>query len=407
MVHRLDIQISADDHQAMLEDLDERLSSSGPDRPDGPGDPGVTDLDEDPIWVPVTLSFEGLEWTHVGMRYKGNSSLQAAWQSGVRKLAFRLNFDMYEDKYPEIDDQRFYGFQKMTFSNGYKDSSLMRDKLAGDLFRAGGVPVARSAFAAVYVDHGEGPVYFGLYTMIEDPSDAMLDSQFEDGSGNLYKPEEDGASWESFVEAGFYKKTNEDSGFEDIQAAIAALLASQEDAEAWREGFEPVFDVYGFLRMLAINQVMVNWDSYGCMPHNYYIYADPAADGQFAWIPWDLNESLMEGTMRDCFSESILLDEIGDDWPLIRKLLDDEEYRQVYLAELQLALDDSLELTAFSEQVDANHALIEAYVVGPEAVEESPYTFLRSSVDFENSTDELKQHLTDRHAAVNAVLGNN
>jgi spore coat protein CotH len=91
---------------------------------------------------------------------------------GILKLSFRFNFDKYEDEHPDTKNQRFYGFKKMTFSNGFKDSSLIRDKVAADLFRAAGVPAARGTFVRVYLDHGDGPVYMGLYTMIEDPSDA-------------------------------------------------------------------------------------------------------------------------------------------------------------------------------------------------------------------------------------------
>ena len=43
----------------------------------------------------------------------------------------------------------------------------MREKVGSDLFRDFGVPCARSVFCRVYVDFGEGPVYFGLYTMLE------------------------------------------------------------------------------------------------------------------------------------------------------------------------------------------------------------------------------------------------
>jgi len=39
----------------------------------------------------------------------------------------------------------------------------------------------------VYVDTGNGPVYWGLYTVFEDPSDKMLEYQFENPNGNLYK----------------------------------------------------------------------------------------------------------------------------------------------------------------------------------------------------------------------------
>ena len=400
IVHEFKITVSAEDYQTTMDDLDEKLSSNGP----------VMDLSvEDPIYVPVTVELDGITWHYVGMRYKGNSSLSTAWKSGILKLAFRLDFDRFEDDYPEILNQRFYGFEKMTFSNAFKDTSFIRDKIAGDIFREGGVPVARSAFASVHVDYGEGPVYFGLYTMIEDPSDAMLDTQFDDGSGNLYKPEDDGADWVSFVESGFPKKTNEDSDYSDIQAAIAALHGDRSDEAAWRASLEAVFDVHGFLRVLALNQAMVNWDSYGCMPHNYYIYADPSDDYRFAWIPWDLNESLLPESRTGCDPETIFFENTGDDWPLIRYILDDPEYAELYRAELETALNGAFSVSSVTERVQQAHDLVAPYVVGPTAVEASPYTFLGSEEDFNNSlrgdSDSLLDHVDSRHAVVSEALG--
>ncbi len=407
VVHRFDITIGSEDYQATLDDLADKLSGGGP----GGGPPGGDmDSDEDPIFVPVTLEFDGLTWWHVGMRYKGNSSLRSAWQSGTRKLAIRLNFEMYDTQYLEVTNQRFYGFEKMTFSNAFKDDSLIRDKVAAEIFREGGIPVARSAFARIYIDYGEGPVYFGLYTMIEDPSNKMLDTQFDDDNGNLYKPEGDGAKWGTYVEEHFDKKTNwTNPDFSDVEAAFDALHADRSDAASWRTGLEEVFDVDGFLKCLAINQAMENWDSYGFMSHNYYIYADPSDGGRFTWFPWDLNEAMLERNVDGQDSGSVLLDEITDDWPMIRYLLDDDVYLDTYKAELQAALEGSFAIDKVHAKMDTYHALIAPYVVGPESEEKTPYTFLGSADDFNNSLttgqNALKPHVEARHTAVKEALG--
>ena len=245
----------------------------------------------DPMYVPVTITYDGRAWTQVGMRYKGNSSLMAAGANAGGKIPFRLNFDRYEDETPAIRNQRFYGFQELTFSSNFGDDSQMRELLATEILRDRGVPAARAAFYRIVVDTGTGPEYWGLYTMIEDPSDgAMLDAQLGSSSGNLYKPDGPGADWTRFTPEGFAKKNNEDrADFSDVSAAVAALHAPRTDAQAWRSALETRLDVDGFLRWLAVNTVMENWDSYGVMPHNYYLYGDPARRGQLRWIPWDHN----------------------------------------------------------------------------------------------------------------------
>jgi hypothetical protein len=395
---RLDLEISPEDHQAMMDDL-EALYGGVP----GPGS------DADPIWVPVTVRYDGETWTRVGMRYKGNSSLRTAYQQGIRKLPFRLDFDQWEDDFPEVRDQRFLGFKKMTFSNGFKDSSLIREKLGGDLFRAAGLPAARGAFARVHVDLGDGPIYFGLYTMVEDPSDELLAAQFGDGSGNLYKPDGPAAAWQTFAAADFDKETNEDAAdWSDVQAAIAALNADRTDAAAWRAGLEATLDVASLLRLLALNQTIVNWDTYGCMTHNYYLYGDPGQGGRLVWFPWDLNESMLVFSPPGCQPTSVLLDEVDDRWPVIRYLLDDPEYRSVYLAELAALLDQVFTVEAVQPRMQAYHDLVAPHAVGAEG-EVAPYTFLRNEADFELSLTSpqggLIPHLEARRAAVQAALG--
>ena len=43
------------------------------------GGGGGMDMEENPIYRPCTLNFEGKIWYHVGIRFKGNSSLRSSW----------------------------------------------------------------------------------------------------------------------------------------------------------------------------------------------------------------------------------------------------------------------------------------------------------------------------------------
>ncbi|MDF1562202.1 MAG: CotH kinase family protein [Deltaproteobacteria bacterium] len=399
-VRRLDLIIGAETWQAMQDDLDQLLSTRPP-----PG--GST---ADPAWVEVDLEYEGLRWERVGMRYKGNSSLRFAYERGVDKKAFRLNFDKFSDDTPETVNQRFFGFKKMTFSNGFADESLMRDKLAADLFRSAGVPAARGAFVRVYFDLGEGPVFAGLYTMIDDPADEVLGSQFADDTGNLYKPEGDAAHWTRFDAAAFEKKTNETSGdTADVEAAIAALNAATTDAATWRANLEAAFDVEGFLLWLAANQVLENWDTYGWMTHNYYLYGDPSQGGRIVWIPWDLNEALKHrDSPMATNADSVLLDEIGSEWPLIRRLLDDPVYRARYQEHLRALVDGPLAEATVTPLAQAYHELIAPYVVGPESTETPPFSTLPPTPGVFGDSVEgslgILPHLAARRAAVEAAL---
>ncbi|MDY0020270.1 MAG: CotH kinase family protein [Anaerolineae bacterium] len=360
-----------------------------------PGNMG--DNDENPIWVPVTIEFEDGTWTNVGLRFKGNSSLRSTWSSGNLKLPLRLNFDKFEDENPEIDDQRFYGFKELTLSSNFSDASFLREKITADIFREAGVPAAQTAFYEVYVDYGEGPVYFGLYTMVEVVEDTIIETQFDDDSGNVYKPSGNGATFAegTFSEEAFEKQTNEDEGdWSDVEALFEALHAEVRttDPEAWRSGLEAVFDVDGFLNWLAVNTVVQNWDTYGSMSHNYYLYHDPTTD-QLTWIPWDNNMAL-SGAGRQT-TGALDLANVNANWPLIRYLMDDEIYHAKYITDVEAVVNGAFEPAKMETTYRELAALIEPYVLS----ENAEHTTLKSEEAFAGAVEELVKHVATRHEA--------
>ncbi|MFH1748905.1 MAG: CotH kinase family protein [Planctomycetota bacterium] len=367
--------------------------------PPGDGDQ-FSLLPRNPIYVPCTMEFEGKTWWDVGIRFKGNSSLMHPWQIGVAKLPLRLDLDEFEDDYPEIDDQRFFGFKELALSNNFRDPSFLREKVVHDIFREAGVPSPRTAFYRMYVDFGEGSMYFGLYTMTEVPDDPMLETQFGADSGNLYKPEGIGATWVSFDEESFPKKTNKSTeDWSDVEAAIAALHADRSDPAAWRAGLEATLNVDEFLRWLAVNTLIQNWDSYGNTPQNYYLYSDPADADCLYWIPWDCGEAFKSGAGGQPFAPlSLELDEVDENWPLIRFLMDDPVYWATYASHVQDVIEGACAVETTQERFLAAHDLIAPYVTGADS-EQPEYTFLFDSQEFDTELDNLLNHVIQRNEA--------
>ena len=378
-------------------------------RPGGGLPMGGLDTDQNPVWVPATIEFEGNSWTNAGIRFKGNSSLQRTWGSGTMKLPFKLDFDEFEDDTPEIEDQRFYGFKQLTLASNFGDDSLLKEKATADVFRDAGVPSAHTAFYRVYVDYGEGPVYFGLYTMVEVVDDTVIQDQFEDDSGNVYKPDGTGASFAdgTFSEASFDKETNQDEAdWSDVLALFDALHADQRttDPAAWRGELESVFDVDGFLKWLAVNTVVQNWDTYGTMSHNYYLYNDPTT-GLLTWIPWDNNEALKVSMGGHRGAMALDLSSASDSWPLISYLRDDELYYARYVSYVQETINGAFEPSKMAELYQELHDLIQPYVTG-DAGEIAGYTFLTSDAAFDAALEALIDHVYSRYDAAQAFLEN-
>ena len=416
-VKRLDFVITEERWQSMLDDMTATYGEfggtsggSGPQQGGGPGGQQggtstLVDTDEDPIFVPGEVYYNGKQWYRVGLRFKGNSSLQSSWEAGILKLSFKMDFDEYEDDYPQIKNQRFYGFKKFSLKNNYDDDSQMREKIAADVFKDAGLAVSNTAFYTLYIDHGNGPEYFGLYTLVEEVDGSVLDTQFTSDDGNLYKPEDGSANFAegTFSADDFEKKTNEDD--EDWSDIIAMFAALHDDAltttsATWRENLEAVFDVDGFIKYMAVNGIIQNWDTYGRMPHNYYLYNDPETE-KLTWIPWDNNEALQDGKQGGSLALDFS-DLDGDEWPLIAKIYADDVYKARYDELLSEVISGAFETNSIQAKYETYSALIAPYAT----TELDGYSFLQSGNDFYTGVETLNSHATSRATAVETYLSN-
>ncbi|NOS92604.1 MAG: CotH kinase family protein, partial [Cyclobacteriaceae bacterium] len=353
-------------------------------------------------YVAVSLKFNDKEWYKVGLRLKGNSSLSSTWGSGIYKLPFRLNFDKFEDDYPQIKNQRFYGFKEFSLSPGYKDNSLIREKVTADIFRMAGIPAAQTAFYKVYIDFGSGLKYCGIYTLTEVVDDSMIKTQFGEGSGNIYKPE---STRQTFSATLFEKKNNETANdFTDVQAFVTALNSSVRSSNPaqWRANLEQTFNVDHFVKWLAVNTTLVNWDTYGVMAHNYYFYHHTT--NKLTWIPWDNNEALSSRSGPGGGSVALQLSTVGSGWPLIRYVADDATYYAKYKTYVRSFTDDVFTSTKMDALFTKYHTMISPYVMGPEETEVSKYTHLTSGSAFSSELATLKQHVISRKQAVDAFV---
>ncbi len=409
-VQRMDITLTSSNWSAMKSDLSSNINKVN-----------SSSSDYTPVWKPCTVTFNDTDWYNVGVRFKGNSSLSSAYNSGVMKLSFKLDFDEFEDDYPELKNQRFYGFKQLNVGNNYKDNSLMREKVVSDLFRAFGLASANTAFYELYVDTGSGAQYFGLYTLVEEVDDTVIETQFSDGSGNLYKPDGDAAQFykNSYDTDEFDLKTNTSTpDYSDVLALYNAINDSSRtsDPTAWQEELERVFDVDAFLKWLAANAVIQNWDTYGRMSHNYYIYNNPATS-KLTWIPWDNNEALQSSSSNSTGNmggmgggsssmsaiEVSSMGSVSSSWPLISYLYDVDEYVDIYKGYLQQFIDEVF-VTA---DLQALYTEYSALLKESAEAEEYGYSFFSrnsASSEFSSAVTTLKSHAQSRYTTVSSYL---
>ena len=407
-VNELEITIGADNWTAIRNNMKALYGfdfGSG-----GMGGPPGTFPTTEPDYVQTTVKFKGKTWQHVGFRLKGNSTLSTAWRSGIYKLPFRLDFDKFEDVQPSIKNQKFYGFKELSFSPGVKDNSLIREKLGSDIFRMAGMPAAQSAFYKVYIDFGAGMKYCGVYCGLELPDDKMVIQQLGEDAGNLYKPE---SKLATFIQTEFEKKNNELAGdFGDVSGFVKALQSTKRssDVVAWRTGLEAIFNVDHFTKYLAINNAIVNWDTYGVMAHNYYLY-NHSSKG-LMWIPWDHNESFSKspgitgttgGPTGPGNALSLTMNEVGTGWPLINYIANDAVYFEKYKSHMRDFKNGVFQQNTLDAMIDKYYDLITPFVVGANG-EQPNYTHLSNAAAFTAERAALKTHVSNRIALINQFL---
>ena len=389
-VHTIDVTISEDDWAELLE------------KP----------TDKKKYEVSVNIDGENIE--SVSFATKGNTSLSSVADSDSDRYSFKVNFGKY------VDDQTYYGLDKLNLNNVFGDATYMKDYLSYTIFREAGAEAPLTSYVWLTIN-GED---YGLYLAVEDVSDSYLERN-HDGEGELYKPETeqlDNVGKAGGKKGGKKGEKTEDStggkssefpggmpegfggGFgetakgadlaysddeitsypdifdnaetkvdeEDEQRVIAALKALSEN-----KNLDEYLYTDEIIRYFAAHNFVLNYDSYtGNMLHNYYLYEN---DGKLSMIPWDYNSSFgtfggmgMGGPDKEESRDATSLINIGIDTPLSGTTADsrpmwnwivsNDEYLEQYHKAFETLISEYFESGRFEEETDALYEMLLPYV---------------------------------------------
>jgi len=301
-------------------------------------------------WANLTLTDNSGEqyFDSVGVRLKGNSS----YNHPGNKKAFKIDFNKY------VVGQDYDGLKKLNFSNGFKDPSVIREKVFFDISHAVGVKAPRTNFANVYMNG----VFWGFYTVVEQIDDQFLDWAIEDDDGNLFKagdnfdPGEGAADLEyygdsqSSYETRYELKTNEEENdWTDLVDFIDWVNNSSDEDFAAQINERMEFTEY--LRSLALDNLFSNLDSYLGSARNYYIYHNISTD-KWEWIKWDGNESFGLYANGVNNIEYLDLDYVNNSRPLIERIYDDNDLYQQYLLQMCDITENYFNSQYMNERID-------------------------------------------------------
>jgi hypothetical protein len=95
-------------------------------------------------------------------------------------------------------------------------------------------------------------------------------------------------------------------------------------------------------------------------------------------------------------SVSFSMENVTDQWPLIRYLVDDPVYHERYDEILSHVAEESFNITELEEKIDTYHVLVESSVTGQNGEREG-YTYLSGDADFDAAYDEMKSHIRSQY----------
>jgi len=244
-----------------------------------------TDVD-----VPASVTVDGKLYRDVGIHFRGNSSYFTV-PSGLKR-SLNLSFDFVHGK------QRLGGYRTLNLLNSHTDPTYLRTELYNEIARQY-IPAPKANFVRVVIN-GES---WGIYVSSQQFNSDFTQENFGSRKGARWhvpgSPRarggmrylgEDPASYKYSYEI----KTKDDpASWADFIRVCKALTLTP--AEKLQETLDPILDIDGVLRFLAIDKALLNSDGYWIRQSDYNIYEDEK--GKFHVIPHDANETLREPEM--------------------------------------------------------------------------------------------------------------
>ncbi len=295
---------------------------------------------------------------NVGFRLRGNTSRFSA------KKSFKVSFNTWEP------GRKFHGLEKMNLNGEHNDPSVIRSKLCWDLLQDFKLPGARANHVEVYINDN----YYGLYINVEHIDENFVKSRFGNKNGNLFKCLYPADLRYLGADPETYKYTSGDrraydlrtntagDDYSDIAHFIAVLNNTPDDQFVCE--INKVFNVYDYLKIIAVDVFTGNWDGYIYNQNNFYLYHNTAT-GKFEYIPYDLDNTFgidwfgVDWGNREIYSWQ----QDGQERPLYTKIMSNNELRAQYTFYLNQLISEFTNEDIYFSKIDQIRDMIYPYIL--------------------------------------------
>ncbi len=294
------------------------------------------------------VNFDGTQYDSCGLQLKGNSSYNS--YPGVKK-SIKIAFDEY------WTSQKCDGLKTLNLNNGFKDPTMLREKIDLDFLYEHNIPAPRATFAKVYING----TYWGFYSLVEQVNKTFLNDRFGNKNGNLFKGDPNGTlQWVGPMDTSYYHKyelhTNETiNDWSDLVHLIDKV--NNTPSANFYDTLETLLNTDANIQAWAANILFSNLDSYQGSGHNYYIYHNTST-GKFEWITWDVNEAFGNFNLGMNINQIENLDLFyipnpQNARPLTQKMQQNATYRQQYSDAICLFIQNDFSNAELDPKIDS------------------------------------------------------
>ncbi len=234
----------------------------------------------------ASIDIDGQHYDDIAIRKKGYGSQSS------RKPSLKVSLSKH------VSGQDHLSVERFVINNNKSDDTNLRQCFSYRLMTAAGLPTPRCTFAKVSIN-GES---LGVFSVVEEVKAPFLERHFGSSSGNLYEGESN-----DFRAAyiGFDQDNNEENDTTRIDLTHMRTVLETSTPETAIADIASLIDLEAFYRFWAAEVMIWHRDGYNGNLNNFFIYADPANGGRFAFIPWG-TDNVMRDEARTTIPHSTL-----------------------------------------------------------------------------------------------------
>ncbi len=387
----------------------------------------------------------GVVFENIGLKVRGSTSrfVPQYWDGSFKwvhwKFSFSHQFEGNEDVYgsPSLPGiikkhRKLYGVKGFTLKYTRGDSTWVKEEYSYALLRQYGIPAPLTTYANLQIEiTGYTNINYGLYEVVElidddftkrrwgqkgllykclitadGPADLKVNKLFDwdnDFNKNVSVGIEkmdpvdiiQAAAWDVNdwpidptalrVYRPRYDVVNSMGDLTRARQVIDDLVwglytVSDADFPVW---IDSVFDVRGLLRVLAVDTLLGQWDSYFMNFNNYYLYLH-ADTGKLIYIPYDYDGCMLDQGIMDVASQNIPITNrsvtnfTSTNAILMNRILAVPAFRQYfYDCVKELATHPGLyNWPAMREKMNKLQDIVRPYATAPDIIHDDPAGWL-------------------------------